>query len=36
VPRCCAPKGGQYCESHPSVRMVQSIHAAQCAGVGRA
>ncbi|WP_131740283.1 tyrosine-type recombinase/integrase [Actinomadura roseirufa] len=27
VPRCCALKGGQCCESHPSVRMVQSIHA---------
>lgn len=27
VPRCCALQGGQCCESHPSVRMVQSIHA---------
>ncbi|XVQ10554.1 hypothetical protein ACQP1W_50000 [Spirillospora sp. CA-255316] len=27
VPRCCVPKGGECCESHPSVRMVQSIHA---------
>ncbi|GAA3952789.1 hypothetical protein GCM10023085_39110 [Actinomadura viridis] len=27
VPRCCALKGGQCCEAHPSVRMVQLIHA---------
>ncbi|MFD0539683.1 hypothetical protein ACFQY7_43925 [Actinomadura luteofluorescens] len=27
VSRCCALKGGQCCESHPSVRMVQLIHA---------